>query len=128
MIPAIWPGDLLHVEAVRIGKLSAGDVILFRRGSRLFAHRLLATPADSDGSCVSTKGDALPSVDPPSSTREILGRVASIVAEGNRGKRKLSRALPNPALALAIASCDIIPAGMLRIRRFARLIRWRTPL
>ena len=128
MLPSIWPGDVVHVEAAHPESLELGDIVLFRRGARLFAHRLLHSPAHKNLNLFVTRGDALPSPDPPVSSSDILGRVASIVALGRRGNRPALPAEPNRALALAIAHCNFIQTGMLRLRRFARILSARKPI
>lgn len=127
MLPSIWPGDIIHVEAARPESLEPGDIVLYRHGPRLFAHRLLQSPAGKKLNLFVTRGDALPSPDPPVSSSDILGRVTSIVAFGRRGNRAALRAEPNRVLALAIAHCDFLQTGMLRFRRFARILSARKP-
>ena len=78
MLPAIWPGDTLEVERTKRDELSAGDVVLFSRDQRLFAHRILKT---SDHGIL-THGDAMPRPDPLVAENELLGRVAGIVRNG----------------------------------------------
>jgi len=78
MLPAIWPGDTLEVERTKRDELCAGDVVLFSRDQRLFAHRILKT---SDSGIV-THGDAMPRPDPVVGENEFLGRVAGIVRNG----------------------------------------------
>ena len=41
MLPTLWPGDLLTVEARSIDQVQAGDVVLFTRENRFFVHRVL---------------------------------------------------------------------------------------
>ena len=128
MLPSIWPGDTIHVEAARPESLEPGDIVLYRHGPRLFAHRLLQSLAGKKLNLFATRGDALPSPDPPVSSSDILGRVTSIVAFGRRGNRAALRVEPNRALALAIAHCDFLQTGMLRLRHFARILSARKPL
>jgi len=78
MLPTIWPGDTLQLERARREELSAGDIVLFHRDRRLFAHRIVATAADM----VTTRGDAMPQSDPTLAEDQVLGRVAYIVRDG----------------------------------------------
>src|SRR5271169_1567312 len=42
MLPALWPGDILVVRG-RAAAPSPGDIVLFVRYGRLFAHRVVRT-------------------------------------------------------------------------------------
>ena len=88
MLPVIWPGDTLELERTNRHELSPGDIVLFGRYRRLFAHRVV----NSSGRTVHTRGDALPYADPVVAENELLGRVACIVRDGRRIQpgRKLS--------------------------------------
>ena len=78
MLPSIWPGDTLQLERTRRGELRAGDIVLFLRDRRLFAHRILTTGPDT----VTTRGDAMAQPDPAVGEDPLLGRVAYIVRDG----------------------------------------------
>ena len=63
----------------------AGDVVLFGREGRLFAHRVVRK-VRSRGECYwITRGDSLTQDDPPVSGEELLGRVTAVV----RGRRRI---------------------------------------
>ncbi len=78
MLPSIWPGDTLHVEQVEFSEMAEGEIILFRRERRLFAHRIVK----SESSDIVTRGDSMAAPDSPIEKHEIIGRVASIVRNG----------------------------------------------
>lgn len=78
MLPSIWPGDTLLVEWVDPSKMAEGDIVLFRRDRRLFAHRVVR----SETSDIVTRGDSMSAPDRPIAKGEILGRVASIMRLG----------------------------------------------
>jgi len=82
MLPSVWPGDTLVVESVNSNAVSIGDIVLFGRDRRLFAHRVVAKRSRSGDSQVVTRGDAMPGVDSPLSEDELLGRVSLIVRNG----------------------------------------------
>jgi len=50
MIPAVWPGDILSVHTQDAHEAQPGDIVLFGRDGRLFAHRVVEVrsqePAD----------------------------------------------------------------------------------
>jgi len=76
MLPSIWPGDTLLVEPAKYDEVASGDVVLFLREQRLFAHR--AVGRNADDSRVLTRGDAMRSEDPPVNEAELLGKVTLI--------------------------------------------------
>lgn len=83
MLPAVMPGDTLIIDRVKGGQqvsaeISRGDIVLFRRDRRLFAHRVVSTPGDH----FITQGDAMPHHDPPVAASELLGKVSLIVRKG----------------------------------------------
>jgi len=82
MLPAVWPGDTLMVERATLSAVSQGEIVLFVRGRRLFAHRVMAKSHRDGGLQVVTKGDAMPTADAPISDAELLGKVSRIVRDG----------------------------------------------
>src|SRR5258708_31630032 len=51
MLPTVMPGDTLIVDLVN-GAVSRGDIVLFNRNQRLFAHRVVSTPVDGPGEII----------------------------------------------------------------------------
>jgi len=82
MLPALRPGDEALFEPLADLPPRRGDVLLYRAGDRLVAHRLLA--ADADGH-LRLRGDALAADDPPVPAAAVLGRLVAI----RRGRREL---------------------------------------
>lgn len=80
MLPAVWPGDLLTIQRATSGEVSEGDIVLFCRDRRLFAHRVVRK--NSEDSAILTRGDALPAPDPVVREHELLGKVSLIVRNG----------------------------------------------
>ena len=78
MLPAIQPRDLLLVRRCGTQAARVGDVVLFTRDERLFAHRVVST----DGKVIVTRGDALATTDDPIGNTELLGRVERVVRRG----------------------------------------------
>ncbi len=81
MLPAVLPGDVLILERAAAGVIREGDIVLFSRDRRLFAHRVIATSIGVDQ--IQTRGDAMTQVDAPLSHDQLLGRVSKIVRSGN---------------------------------------------
>jgi len=82
MLPSVWPGDVLLIKRCRIGEISSGDIVLYAREGRLFAHRVICAAPDREKARLVTRGDGLPSQDFPVSAEELLGRVSQIVRDG----------------------------------------------
>ena len=81
MWPTLRPGD----EALFAPLAQAprrGDVLLYRAGDRLVAHRFLGAHADGQ---LSLRGDFLATDDPPVPSEAVLGRLLTV----RRGGREL---------------------------------------
>jgi len=102
MYPTIWPGDTLELERTERDELSTGDIVLFNRDRRLFAHRIWKT----DASATVTRGDAMPRADAAVEEKELLGRVASITRNGKCIQPSKSLSLPHRAVAGLVRSSD----------------------
>lgn len=81
MLPTIWPGDVALIERAESSSVSRGDIVLFGRGERLFVHRVVQKGSQGTTQMV-TQGDAMPTSDPPLGKRELLGKVALIIRNG----------------------------------------------
>jgi hypothetical protein len=77
MRPAIEPGDVLSIAHVDASELAIGDVVLFDRGGRLFAHRAIAR---GDRAWI-TRGDAHEQSDPSVPDANVLGVVTHITRD-----------------------------------------------
>ena len=85
MLPAIWPGDVLEVRRQDATEICLGEVILFEREGRLFAHRVVEKVGGPERTLLITQGDGLRAPEPPVAPEELLGRVTAIV----RGRRRI---------------------------------------
>jgi len=82
MLPSIWPGDALTVRPLRDAAASEGQVVVFTRDGRIFAHRIVGKLERAGSPQLLTRGDAHLACDPPVAAAEILGTVASISRGG----------------------------------------------
>ena len=57
MFPVLQPGDTCYVKKCNAEKLKKGDIIVFRDGQLLVAHRLLSIEKKDNGYFLYTKGD-----------------------------------------------------------------------
>ena len=78
MLPALLPGDEALFAPFE-GPPRRGDVLLYRAGARLVAHRLHAFEEDGR---LRLRGDLLPSDDPLIPADAILGRLVAIRRRG----------------------------------------------
>jgi len=91
MLPTVWPGDILEVCQEPALGLLPGQVAVFRRDDRLFAHRVVKQLRQGGKILLITRGDRLGMVDQPVCSDELLGRVTAIE---RRGRRLSPRATP----------------------------------
>jgi signal peptidase I len=78
MLPSILPGDVLWFRRCAANEARTGEVVLFTREGRLFAHRLIARSA---GRLV-TQGDGVTAPDPPLEPEQLVGRACRILRRG----------------------------------------------
>ncbi len=78
MLPTIWPGDVLLIRRGGFRTALVGDVVLFKRHRRLFAHRVVSRTANH----LVTQGDGIDARDGPVAASELLGRVHGVVRRG----------------------------------------------
>ena len=82
MLPAIFPGDTLVIEPARSESVGKGDIVLFRRDGRLFAHRVSGKSGSASDFQIVTQGDGMRNPDPPVSSSQLLGKVSFVVRDG----------------------------------------------
>jgi hypothetical protein len=105
MLPCILPGDILVVQRESLNRLALGDIALFTRDNRLFAHRVVDRGSVEIPYLV-TRGDSLYEHDPPVLPHEVLGRVSSII----RGPRRIK---PHTTLLDRLASSLLMQSDFL---------------
>lgn len=123
MLPVLWPGDLLNIEAASFDQVCSGDVVLFTREDRFFVHRIVRRCEARDESMrpsLVTRGDSMPEADAPVFPEELLGRVVSFQRHGER-------AAPIPKCSRWRRSLGLMLAYGDRLRGVAlRVHGWRT--
>lgn len=78
MRPGLGRDQDVVVERASLEELRLGDIAVFFRDARLFAHRVVRRVGAGSGASWVTKGDALANLDPPLEPHELLGRVVLI--------------------------------------------------
>ncbi len=83
MYPCIRPGDVLNVEPMKISEIKVGDIAVYRRDHRLYAHRTIARGNDHRGDYIVTAPDSAQfGDDGPTFEQDVLGVVNSIKRKG----------------------------------------------
>ncbi|MGD0336674.1 MAG: hypothetical protein ABSB18_06195 [Candidatus Omnitrophota bacterium] len=79
MYPCIRPRDTLYIEPRSIGEVKVGDIAVYRRYNRLFAHRTIAKGNDNGRDYIITRSDTAKfGNDGPGFNQDILGIVTRI--------------------------------------------------
>lgn len=124
MFPAVWPGDTIYIEATNISDVSEGDVVLFGREQRLFAHRVLRDVISGTG--LLTRGDAMRVPDPPVSERELLGKVTAIERNGKCIDVRKRPRLVERAVSALIQRSEVASRVVVGVHGFRAASRVRT--
>jgi hypothetical protein len=77
MRPLIGPGTWMQV-AFGAQPRGVGEIVLFARGDRLVAHRVVAWARPPDRGLLLAKGDAEAYADPPLRSRDVMGVVRAL--------------------------------------------------
>jgi hypothetical protein len=88
MYPFIREGDVLEVVPVPFREFGIGDVVFYRSGGRLLAHRVIGFVFEADRVRIRARGDGFLQEDPPVSEPDVVGRVERIYRPG-RGKERV---------------------------------------
>jgi Peptidase S24-like len=103
MLPSLWPGDLVTVQAASFENLRIGDIVLYSRDSRFFTHRL-----QHKTETLIAIGDCMSAADPPIAPSQVLGRVISV--------RRYGTELPVPDFTISrrvqaylLRRCEFLP-------------------
>jgi signal peptidase I len=83
MLPAIFPGGTLVIEPASSESVGQGDIVVFPRDGRLFAHRVSGKSGGASDFRIVTQGDGMANPDPPVSSSQLLGRVSFLVRDGH---------------------------------------------
>jgi hypothetical protein len=87
MWPLIRSNDALIVHPIDPAAVAAGDILLYRSGAGLTAHRCIQVLREGDapgGACFLFKGDAGSQPDAPVAAPNLLGKVIAVERDGRR--------------------------------------------
>lgn len=102
MLPSVMPGDTLVIDRVQRDAVCEGDIVLFGRDQRFFVHRLMSRSGDRGAAELVTRGDAMPTSDPPVTESELMGKVSFILRNGKCFQPARSLGLPARAVAALV--------------------------
>ncbi len=111
MLPAILAGDVLWVRRCGLDEARVGDVVVFARDGRLFAHRVVSRSAGS----LITQGDTIPTPDPSVSASELLGKVYSVLRHGKPVPAAMQRTVAGRMTALLLRRSTLVGRVLTRL-------------
>lgn len=107
MFPSVQPGDTLMVDRTPVEAVAEGDIVLFGRDSRFFAHRVVKKGNGAGKTGMLTRGDAMTVSDPPVSESDLLGKVSFIVRNGKLFEPNKSLTLSERLVATLLSRSEI---------------------
>jgi signal peptidase I len=119
MLPWVRPGDIASVRRVPLDTVRCGDVVLFRRKSQLFVHRVIEKRGALGAAQFRAKGDAHTRCDGLVEQQELLGRVVRLY---RRGRRIDLDAPGQIALGLLISQLSLRSRFWYPLARFAAIV------
>jgi len=119
MLPWVRPGDIASIRRVSADAIRCGHVVLFRRNSQLFVHRVIEKHGAVGAARFRAKGDAHPTCDGIVEQQELLGRVVRIY----RGRRRIDLDTPGQlALGLLVSQLSLRSRFWYLLARLAAII------
>jgi len=82
MYPTILNGDVITVAPVAADEIAHGDILLYRDGDRVLAHRLVGIAAYGSETRFRLRGDSNATCDLPIAASQIVGRVKTVERRG----------------------------------------------
>ncbi len=83
MYPLLRDGDLVDIVPISPKQVRIGDIVFFRSGRRLLAHRVIKRTVEGRSVRLITQGDSLPTADRPiDDEADLLGRVEIVYRNG----------------------------------------------
>ena len=86
MGPTIRDRETITVAPAVPSEIRRGDIVAYRRGYHVVAHRVVRVARHTDGPAFLMRGDAAMSCDPPVAPEQILGKVVSVERRGRQRK------------------------------------------
>jgi signal peptidase len=80
MYPFLKKGDIIIIHPIPLAEIKRGDIVVFQSSGKIVAHRLIIKKKDQSGYL--TRGDTCPSIDPPVTRDNYLGKVMEVTRNG----------------------------------------------
>lgn len=122
MLPTVWPGDTLLIERAEIHPVGKGDIVLFSREGRLFAHRVVG----SSNQGFLTRGDAMAAPDSVVDKAAVLGRVSHIIRDGRLIEPRKALRVGERAVASLVQYSEIAARFVVGVRGLIRSSKIQT--
>lgn len=122
MFPSVWPGDILIVQSTTAADVRQGDILLYKRNSRLFAHRVVKKNESEQGAEVLTRGDAMQVSDPVVLDQEVLGRIRLVVRNGRKIEPRKSLTFWERVSAALFMHSEIVARVIVEVHGLRRLL------
>jgi hypothetical protein len=119
MLPTILPGDVIVVRNAHLGEIRLGEMVLYSRNGRFFAHRTIRTIENDNLPCLITRGDALDEADLPIAESELRGRVTALIRGSKTIVMTEDRGTWNRFLSWGLQRSDVAVSCLLRTHRLA---------
>ena len=123
MLPTVWPGDTLIIDRIAPNEVVKGDIVLFGRNRRLFAHRVIER--DNRTGFV-THGDSMRTADAPVAEDELLGKVSFVVRDGRCIEPSKVPRLPERAIAALVRRSDTAARVVVSMHGLRRRLQAQT--
>lgn len=81
MLPTVWPGDVVEVQASTLRNIDRGDLVLAYRDEHFILHRYIAESGDG----FVLRGDSMPCPDPEYPPGSLLGKAIRVERSGSCG-------------------------------------------
>lgn len=86
MYPFLKDRDVVEISPVHMAEIDIGDVVLFRSGDRLLAHRVVGVVSDGQSIRLRVRGDSFRQEDPPVKETNLIGRVGAVHRDRRTGQ------------------------------------------
>jgi hypothetical protein len=114
MLPSIWPGDILTIQAQSFEQCRPDDVVLYTRHGCFFLHRVVAITGSGDSLIL--RGDWLQQFDPPVDGQQVLGKAVDIERRGRHFSVTHRPGIASRILAHALRNCSLLLRVVMAIR------------
>jgi hypothetical protein len=117
MLPALWPGDVLTIQATSLDRVAPAEIVLCWREGKFSIHRVLRHEQVDGQTYLVTRGDSMSHEDSPVAAEEVLGKVTGIERHGRWLPRVPACSPLTRGIGLALGSWNRLRSIVLRLRQ-----------